>query len=121
MNDPGWYLIAYDVREPRRLRRIHRRLRREGVAMQESVFLVQRTERDIATLMNELAGIIDRHQDDLRAYPIRDPGESWLRGQGLLDGGLLAASTRPGTERTSPAAGSWWRRLIGRPGTDRAP
>jgi len=114
MNDLAWYLVAYDVREPKRLRRVHRTLRREGVAMQESVFLVQRTRRGIAELMDRLTGIIERHEDDLRAYPIRDPGEIWLRGQGLMDGGLLDAGRPSRPKQTRGSSGSWWRRLVGR-------
>lgn len=113
MNDPSWYLIAYDVREPGRLRRVHRRLRREGVAMQESVFLVQRSQRDIAALMDALTGLIHRHEDDLRAYPIRDPGEVWLRGQGLMDGGLLDTRGRSKPKQGKSGGSGWWRRFIG--------
>lgn len=113
MNDPGWYLIAYDVREPKRLGRVHRRLRREGVAMQESVFLVQRTQRGISSLMDELTGLIHRHEDDLRAYPIRDPGEIWLRGQGLMDEGLLDAGSASKPKQGKWSGGGWWRRFIG--------
>lgn len=117
MDNPGWYLIAYDIAEPRRLQRLHRRLRRDGVALQESVFLVQQTQQGIAGLMNELAGLMRRNEDDLRAYPIPDPGEIWLRGKGAMDGSLLkpGGQTRsqraPATE-TQPVQGGWWRRLL---------
>jgi CRISPR-associated protein Cas2 len=114
MDDPDWYLIAYDIAEPRRLQRLHRRLRRDAVALQESVFLVNRSRGGIVELMNELAGLIHRQQDDLRAYPIPDPGEIWLRGKGALDGNLLqpGGRTKPPAQPTAP--GGWWRRLLGR-------
>ena len=42
MSETLWYLVVYDVSHPRRLRRLHRKIRREGVALQKSVFLVAR-------------------------------------------------------------------------------
>lgn len=118
MDHPGWYLIAYDIVDQRRRQRLHRCLRREAIALQESVFLVQQTQAGIAILLNELTGLMHRREDDLRAYPIPDPGELWLRGKGAMDGSLLqtAGRNRPNQRppaTTQPARGGWWRRLIG--------
>jgi CRISPR-associated protein Cas2 len=114
MDSPGWYLVAYDVCEPRRLQRVHRRLRREGMALQKSVFLVQRSQQGIAELLDELAALMHRREDDLRAYPIPGPGEIWLRGKGVMDGELIAPDGRERVRPTGPAPSSWWRRLLGR-------
>jgi CRISPR-associated endonuclease Cas2 len=118
MDNPGWYLIAYDIVDQRRRQRLHRRLRREAIALQESVFLVQQTQAGIATLLDTLTGLMHRREDDLRAYPIPGPGELWLRGKGAMDGSLLQTAGRNRPDQrppaaTQPARGGWWRRLIG--------
>jgi CRISPR-associated protein Cas2 len=113
MDKPGWYLIAYDIADPKRLYRMHRRLRRDALAMQQSVFLVQRSQRGIGQLMDELEGLIHRREDDLRAYPIPDPGEIWLRGKGAMDGSLLAPGANVGAHLAKTPARPWWRRLLG--------
>ncbi|HYN77476.1 MAG TPA: CRISPR-associated endonuclease Cas2, partial [Lamprocystis sp. (in: g-proteobacteria)] len=53
MDSPGWYLVAYDIADPRRLQRLHRRLRRDGATLQESVFLVQQSQTGMAALMDD--------------------------------------------------------------------
>lgn len=113
MDQPGWYLVAYDVADPKRLQRMHRRLRREGLAVQQSVFLVQRSQRRIEALLDELERLMRRREDDLRAYPVHHPGEIWLRGRGLVDGHLLAPDGKDRARGTKPASRSWWRRLFG--------
>ncbi|MGB2131546.1 MAG: hypothetical protein ACPHXW_08940, partial [Marinobacterium sp.] len=40
-----WSLIAYDVRSPRRIQRLHRFLRTQAYALQESVFAWYGTEQ----------------------------------------------------------------------------
>jgi CRISPR-associated endonuclease Cas2 len=80
MHRPGWYLVAYDIRDPKRLRRVHRHLRRRGLAAQRSVFFVRRSERDLSRLLDELAELMHTRKDDLRAYPVRSPEHVWLQG-----------------------------------------
>lgn len=99
MRKPGWYLIAYDISEPRRLRRLHRYLRTQGIAMQQSVFLVRRDTREIAPLMDELDQYIDAKHDDLRAYPVTAPGEIWLHGQRAVEGPVLLPGASHATGR----------------------
>jgi len=114
VDNPGWYLIAYDIAAPLRLRRMHRRLRREGMALQQSVFLVQHTQAGIAALMDELASLMHRREDDLRAYPIPGPDEIWLRGKGVMDGALIMPDGKDRVHSHEPPTRSWWRRLTGK-------
>jgi CRISPR-associated protein Cas2 len=69
------WLVAYDIRQPRRLRRVHRILRRQGLAAQYSAFTVEADDAAILTLLAALEAQIDRSEDDLRAYhlPARCP------------------------------------------------
>ncbi len=115
MNQTGWYLVAYDISCPRRLKRLHYRLRRESVAMQKSVFLVQRSQSGVVELLDELEGLMHRSEDDLRAYPVQDPGSIWLRGKGATDGNLLhPGRAGPRQDAESSERTSWWRRLLHR-------
>jgi len=114
MNDEAWYLVVYDISNPRRLQRLHRHIRRQGVAMQKSVFLVQRSPQGIAAYMDELADLIHRHEDDLRAYPVHDPGRIWLRGKGVTEGNLLRPGRTLSESGKSGKTRGWWRRLLGR-------
>jgi CRISPR-associated protein Cas2 len=72
-NTASWYLIAYDIRDRRRLRRLHRTLSGEGLALQYSVFLVSLNPAQKRQLLSEVERIIDASEDDLRLYPIDQP------------------------------------------------
>ncbi len=122
MDRKDWYLLAYDIADPRRLQRVHYRMRREGVAVQQSVFLVQRNRRGMDQLLDMLAGIILPAEDDLRAYPVADPAEIWMRGKGIARDGLLAdvhlaaagaARRQGGEDARAPVKPGWWRGLFG--------
>lgn len=64
------FLLAYDIADPKRLGRVHRTVRREGVPLQYSVFLVPGTAVAIDRLLAELDTIIDARVDDIRVYPL---------------------------------------------------
>lgn len=78
------FLLAYDIADPKRLTRVHRTVRREGVPLQYSVFLVPGTAAAIDRLLAELDTIIDARVDDIRVYPLPQTldvvqyGRQWL-------------------------------------------
>ena len=85
------WLVAYDIASPRRLRRVHACLKRHGLPVQYSVFLLY-TDRDgLDALLGELEGLIHPARDDVRAY--RLPPGLWYKSVGApsLPRGLLAA------------------------------
>lgn len=64
------WLIAYDIADPDRLRRVHAFLKRYAVPIQYSLFVARLNER---ALREVLAGIEERicaSQDDVRAYHV---------------------------------------------------
>lgn len=63
-----WYLITYDIRNPKRLQRLHRYLRTQGYALQESVFAWQGDQIAVAQLKRKLVTLIRPQVDDLRLY-----------------------------------------------------
>jgi CRISPR-associated protein Cas2 len=76
-----WYLIAYDVRDDKRLSRVHRYLRKRALAVQKSVFLIHTEPRAIAEIEDGLRALADQRQDDLRLYAIPGPAAVWAAGQ----------------------------------------
>lgn len=72
MSSASWYVIAYDVRDPKRLRRVQRYLRTCAYALQESVFAWQGDQRQLAELKQQLARLIRESEDDVRGYPVPD-------------------------------------------------
>lgn len=77
----NWYLLAYDVRDEKRLKKLHYFLKKQATALQNSVFLlhVNKTQLD-----NILAGIKERTKgkiDDVRLYPISNPHAIWAAGK----------------------------------------
>ena len=53
-----WYLVMYDVSDPKALRRVQKTLSAWGKPVQYSVFRVRGTEREIERLRFELAKLV---------------------------------------------------------------
>lgn len=88
------WLVCYDIREPRRLRRVHKRLREEGATVQYSVFSVHTDDRGMQRLLAELLALIDARADDVRAYHVPERCAVWALGvQSLPDGVHVDAVT----------------------------
>lgn len=68
MNTQAW-LIAYDIRHPRRLSALHRLLKKHALAVQYSVFVGRFTRRGIRHLQVCISSII-APEDDVRLYPL---------------------------------------------------
>lgn len=90
------YLVTYDIAHPRRLARVFRCLKREGVPMQYSVFMVETSAVKMGQIMGRLGKLIEEREDDVRAYRLPDNG--WYVSMGasilpddLLPGGAISA------------------------------
>ena len=107
----SWYLVVYDIADPRRLAKVHRLIKKKGIAAQRSVFFVQRTQAGVGELLDEMAALIKASEDDLRAYPIEHPAKVWSFGINPLAECPVVAV--PETKRSSAARSSrkrrWWR------------
>jgi CRISPR-associated protein Cas2 len=83
------YLIAYDIAEPRRLRRVARYLEQHALRCQKSVFLANVTRREVVQIMDGVAQLISPTEDVVQAWKLsfdQPPG-------GLVRG--IAASLYP--------------------------
>ena len=86
INQKRNWLIGYDIKCPRRLNKIHRRLKQEAIPVQYSLFLYQGDRKQTRTLLDQLALLMNLKEDDLRAYPIPNNPEIHHIGQsGMLD------------------------------------
>ncbi len=65
------WLIAYDITDPRRLRRVHRRLARDALFVQRSVAMADLTRPALVALLQAL-GLLLGDGDDVRAYRVPD-------------------------------------------------
>ena len=59
------HLVAYDIRDPKRLRSVAIVMLGHGVRMQYSVFVCDLTARERLNLVNALLDIIDRSVDSI--------------------------------------------------------
>ena len=61
-------MIAYDIRQPARLRRVHKFLARLGHALQFSLFVADLNQTELARAKMELEKRADAKVDDIRMY-----------------------------------------------------
>lgn len=59
------YVIAYDISDPKRLRKVFQTMRKYGDHLQFSVFECQLTAADLVRCRNELAQIIHHKEDQV--------------------------------------------------------
>ena len=64
------YLVAYDICDPKRLRRVARTCEDFGFRRQYSVFLCRLSAHDLVKLKSRLYDIIDLHEDQVLFIPL---------------------------------------------------
>lgn len=69
------YLLVYDIRKPRRLRRIHAVAMRFGEPLQYSVFVCDLTEAEKTLLRAALADEMDRAVDSVAIFDLGPAGQ----------------------------------------------
>ena len=86
------YLITYDIAGPRRLARLHRKLKRFATPIQYSVFHGQLTDKSLQDVVRLIHDIINPKMDDVRIYPL--PKNGWARsfGKSVLPTGIYFTS-----------------------------
>lgn len=79
----GFYLVCFDVRDDRRLRKIANELENFGQRVQRSVFECHLEPTQLQTLHQRLAEWLDPSEDQVRYYPLCGKD----REQVVIDGG----------------------------------
>lgn len=69
MNDARWYLVCYDVRDPKRLRQTAQHMEGYGERVQYSVFRCWLTKRQMERLRWELTELLEP-EDDVVFIPL---------------------------------------------------
>jgi CRISPR-associated protein Cas2 len=68
------YVVAYDIADPRRLRRVAYYMERRALRCQKSVFLFTGDEAAVTALLDEAAPLLDPEQDVVQAWKL-SPGQ----------------------------------------------
>ena len=85
LNAPRDWLIGYDIRDPRRLVRLHRFLKGVAAPVQYSVFAMRDTPGRIGRLARDIEARIHLKQDDVRIYPVPDDPRLYTIGHQIID------------------------------------
>lgn len=64
------YIVSYDIKDPKRLYRIHKKLRGYGDSLQYSVFLCELSAKEKMIMISELLEIINIKEDNLLLFDI---------------------------------------------------
>lgn len=83
-NQKSAWLVAYDISDPRRLARVFKALKEEGIPLQYSVFSVSATPAAMAQLMARLKVLINVKEDDVRAYQLPPNGWRFTLGEDIV-------------------------------------
>jgi CRISPR-associated protein Cas2 len=81
------WLLAHDIRDKKRLQRVWRFLRQEGVRLQYSVYLLAGTRQQVENIIDRLRELIDESADDVRIYPLTENTRIWGLGTQFNDDG----------------------------------
>lgn len=76
-----WHLLAYDVRDEKRLRKVHYYLKKRAMPVQKSIFLLHCTAADLNITLQGVRERVQLREDDVRLYPINSPHSIWAAGQ----------------------------------------
>ena len=89
LNASARWIVTYDIAGKRRLPRVFKFLKKQGVPVQYSVFLVDASAAKMGGIMTRIAALIDKDEDDVRAYRI--PANPWkvTLGSSILPEGIL--------------------------------
>jgi CRISPR-associated protein Cas2 len=63
------WLVCYDIADPRRLRRVERRVAAIGVYLHDSLYACELDDAELAALQADLARLIDLAADSVRYLP----------------------------------------------------
>ena len=87
------WLVAYDIREPKRLGRVYRYLSKHAIAAQYSAFIVEGTGLHLQEILEAVGERIDRNEDDVRAYHVPQSAQAWTLGCQFAMNGCTVTDT----------------------------
>lgn len=66
------FIVAYDICDPRRLKRVAKRLEQSAVRVQKSVFVYDGSRADLDAVCGDLVTLIDIHEDRVQAWGVHE-------------------------------------------------
>jgi len=81
-------LIAYDIADPRRWRRVYKRVQADAARLQYSLFYGELNSRELDLLAVDVGRMIDPSYDDVRLYVLPDDAWIRLRGKPIVPDGV---------------------------------
>lgn len=82
------FLITYDISDKKRLRRVHRLLKTQALALQYSVFISLMNGAELEVLTEDILKIIDKRADDVRLYALPQKPEWYAWGENYWPEGI---------------------------------
>ncbi|MHB8219488.1 MAG: CRISPR-associated endonuclease Cas2 [Acidimicrobiales bacterium] len=70
------YLVAYDIRQPKRLRAVHRLLKANGYPVQYSVFVCDLTKSEKIAFRWEVGEVVDHGIDSVVLVDLGEAGQA---------------------------------------------
>jgi CRISPR-associated protein Cas2 len=83
------FVIGYDISNPRRLMRIHRRMCRHAAPLEYSIFLLVGSSADKDRCLAEIGTLIRPREDDVRCYALPARGFQGRVGLASMPAGIL--------------------------------
>lgn len=83
------YIICYDIANPKRLARVHRRAVKHAIFIQYSVYYLLGDRVKLQAMLDDLAAVIKNNEDDIRAYTIAPLSEAEQLGKPWLPDDLV--------------------------------
>lgn len=75
VNGKANFIVSYDISDNKRLQKLARTLEKVAMRIQYSIFLLSdASQEELYAVVNEIEGIIDHDEDDVRIYRMIDPG-----------------------------------------------
>ncbi len=84
LHESSQWLVTYDISDPKRLTRVFKHLKKQGVPTQYSVFAVSASAAQMGSLMSSIARLIHAGEDDVRAYRLPEKGWRATLGKAIL-------------------------------------
>ena len=76
------YLVCYDIAEPKRLAKVYKFIKGQGIHLQYSVFHCSLTWQQLLQLEEKISWLIDEEEDDVRIYPLPSNAKMIVMGCG---------------------------------------
>lgn len=102
INQPRTWVIAYDIALSKRLQRVHRYLKDCAIPLQYSVFCARASASQIGCIRQDLEGLINPREDDVRIYLVPETVNLVIIGRRTLPDELqLVGAANPFLEKAT--------------------